>query len=80
MVLREDAMSNTPMHDTNAMQTVAGGYIVLSARGIKTTHVSDFCQPSEWLHSPHSDSPTCRTSPRNRASSRSASQSHATLR
>ena len=38
MVLRENAMSNTPIHDTNAMQTVAGGYIVLSARGIKTTH------------------------------------------
>jgi hypothetical protein len=39
MVLRESAMSNTPIHDTNAMQTVAGGYIVLSARGIETTHV-----------------------------------------
>jgi hypothetical protein len=39
MVPRENAMSNTPIHDTNAMQTVAGGYIMLSARGIKTTHV-----------------------------------------
>ena len=39
MVLQENSMSNTPIHDTNAVQTVAGGYIVLPARGIETTHV-----------------------------------------
>ena len=32
-------MSIRPNNDTNAMQPTIGGYIVLSAKGIKPTHV-----------------------------------------